>query len=181
MEESGIGEQFAGYNYIDTQRDLLVDALARIYGDVCFYCDCEFVNEQDHKRSRTVDHYHSQDYCKKNGYTFEQTHGLENLRLSCKSCNSNKSNREWLDDGTLAPRGRVRPVKAPRPEFCDTCVSGRILRIGERCPDCGGGPQPAGSPKAYQLPVKECTHDGVYYCRYCFVGIIPRKSELTFN
>lgn len=169
---------FPDYNYVDTQRDLLVDALVQIYGDRCFYCPEKFVNEQDHKFSRTVDHYHSQDYCKKNGFSFEETHGLENLVLSHKLCNSNKSNREWLEDGTLAPRGRVRPVKKPRPEVCETCYSGRLLFIGENCPDCGSGPQPASAPKAYQVSPKECSHAGYEHCWLCFLGFVARKTPL---
>ena len=175
MEDSSI----QSYNYIDTQRDLLVDALARRDGDACFYCGCDFVDEQDHKRSRTVDHYHSQDFCRKNNFTFEQTHGMENLRLSCKACNSQKSNREWLDDGTLAPRGRVRTVKAPRPELCDTCMSGRILLHGEVCPTCNSGPQPASAPGAYKKTPKECSHSGLDHCWYCFLGLVPRADDLA--
>lgn len=173
-----VPEGYENYNYIDTQRDLLVDALAQRDGDTCFYCHAEFVNEQDHKRSRTLDHYHSQDYCRSKGFSFEDTHGLQNLVLSCKGCNSSKSNREWLDDGTLQPRGRVRAVKGPRPEVCGTCMSGRLLLMGESCPDCGSGPQPAAAPGAYRKSTRECSHSGAEHCGYCFIGIIPRVTPL---
>lgn len=177
----GIPEQYKEYNYIDTQRDLLVDALVQIHGDVCSLCPQPFVDEQDHKFSRTIDHYHSQDYCKRNGFTFEETHGIQNLTLMHKVCNSNKSNREWLDDGTLAPRGRVRAPKSPRPELCETCMSGRLLLLGEQCGVCGSGPQPATAPKMYQLSTKDCDHSGPNFCGYCFIGLVPRKSALVFE
>lgn len=179
LQISEIPERYAEYNYIDTQRDVLVDALVQVYGDECFYCDIPFVDEQDHKHSRTIDHYHSQDWCRNSGRSFEETHGMENLVLAHKVCNSQKSNREWLDDGTLAPRGRVRTVKAPRPAVCDTCVSGRLLLIGETCPDCGSGPQPANAPKMYQKSPKECTHSGLDHCWMCYLGFLPRESEFA--
>ena len=173
--------QYAEYNYIDTQRDLLVDALVQMHGDNCAYCDKPFVNEQDHKYSRTVDHYHSQDWCKRNGLSFEETHGMGNLRLAHKVCNSTKSNRAWLDDGTLEPRGRVRVAKGPRPEICETCMSGRILLVGEVCKDCGSGPQPAAAPTAYRKSTRECSHSGEEHCGYCFIGIIPRVTPLVLS
>lgn len=178
---SEIPSRYADYNYMDTQRDVLVDALVQIYGDECFYCDVEFINEENHKYSRTVDHYHSQDYCKKHGFSFIETHGIQNTVLAHKVCNSNKSNREWREDGTLAPRGRERKAKSPRPELCDTCFSGRLLLVGEKCARCGSGPQPATAPRAYQRKPKECSHDGPEYCWRCFLGQVPRKSELSFE
>jgi len=176
-----IPERYAGYNYVDTQRDVIVDALVQIYGDNCFYCEKDFVDEQDHRYSRTVDHYHSQDWCKKQGYSFEQTHGMQNLVLAHKVCNSQKSNREWLEDGTLAPRGRQRPVKLPRPEYCETCASGRLLLFGETCEVCGSGPQPAQAPKMYQRTPKECSHSGPEHCWMCYLGFVERVTELSFD
>lgn len=176
-----IPKQYADYNYVDTQRDLLVDALVQMYGEACAYCEHEFVNEQDHKYSRTIDHYHSQDWCRRNGYSFDETHGIKNLVLAHKICNSNKSNREWLEDGTLAPKGRVRAVKKPRPVLCETCFSGRLLFIGETCDDCGSGPQPAPAPAAYQVSPKECSHSGFSHCWMCWLGMVKRVDPLPFQ
>lgn len=178
---SEIPEGYRGYNYVDTQRDVVVDALVQIYGDECFYCPAPFVDEQDHKYSRTVDHYHSQNWCRTQGYSFEDTHGIHNLVLAHKVCNSNKSDRVWLEDGTLSPRGRVRAPKAPRPKLCETCFSGRLLFIGEVCPDCGSGPQPASSPTAYQVRPRDCSHSGYEFCYMCFLGMIPRANPLPFS
>lgn len=176
-----VPEHYAEYNYVDTQRDLLVDALVQLYGDRCFYCPIEFTNEENHKYSRTVDHYHSQDYCKKNGFDSMATHGMKNLVLAHKVCNSNKSNREWREDGTLEPRGRVRVPKGPRPELCETCMSGRLLLVGETCPVCNSGPQPATAPKMYQKTPKECSHSGMDHCYMCYLGFTPRKSPLEWS
>lgn len=176
-----IPDRYADYNYADTQRDILVDALVQVYGDGCFYCPAPFVNEENHKHSRTVDHYHSQDYCKKQGFDFMATHGMQNLVLAHKVCNSNKSNRAWLEDGTLEPRGRVRTPKAPRPEICETCASGRLLLLGETCPHCGSGPQPATAPKMYQKTPKECSHAGMHHCWMCYLGFVPRETPLGEN
>lgn len=169
------------YNYVDTQRDLLIDALVQMHGDNCAYCPQPFVNEQDHKFSRTIDHYHSKDFCKKNGFSFMETHGLVNLVLAHKLCNSNKSNREWQKDGTLAPRGRIRRPKSPRPIICDTCYSGRLLFVGEVCSDCGSGPQPAVAPRAHQVSPKECSHSGYQTCWLCWLGMVERKEPFPLK
>lgn len=169
----------ADYDYVNTQRDLLVDALVQIYGDECFYCDKPFVDEQEHKYSRTIDHHQSKDYCRKNSFSFEETHGMQNLRLCHRVCNHSKSNREWLENGKLAPRSRPRPVKRPRSPVCNICMSGRLLLNGETCPDCGSGPQPANSPGAYQKTPKECSHKGIDHCWWCYLGFVPRQDSAT--
>jgi hypothetical protein len=176
-----VPDGYETYNYIETPQASLIAVLIELHGDICWYCDKPYTDIPDDKWSRTVDHFHSKDWCKKQGYDFYQTHGMTNLVMAHKGCNSTKSNREWLEDGTLAPRGRVRKPKGPRPELCDTCMSGRLLLMGEFCPDCGSGPQPATAPKAYQVTPKECDHDGDFYCWMCFIGHVPRKTALNLG
>src|SRR5690606_2665227 len=145
----------------------IVNALIRRDGDDCVYCEIPFSDDQDSKWSRTVDHYHSIDWCRKQGWSATDTHGMANLRLSHRVCNSVKSNREWLEDGTLAPKAS-RPVKAPRPDHCNTCNSGRKLYPGERCAICNGGAQPTTAPTMLKRSPTLCDHRQ-YFCSFCFV------------
>lgn len=146
----------------------IVQALVRRDGDQCVYCDVPFAPGQDSKWSRTVDHYHSIDWCRKQGWSAQDTHGMANLRLAHRACNSVKSNREWLEDGTLAPKPNPRPVKVARPTICTTCNSGRKLYPGETCVICGGGAQPTTAPTMIKRPPTLCDHR-TYLCSFCFV------------
>lgn len=172
---------YAHISYAFSDRPTLISVLVELHGDMCYYCQNEFVDTENAKRSRTVDHYHSQDFCKKNDYTFEQIHGISNLVLACKSCNAIKSNRQWTQDNTLEPKIQVKMPKAARPEYCEHCYSGRLLLIGEKCDICGSVPQPRSAPSTYQLRPKECPHDGPWHCWQCYIGHVPRVSPLNFT
>jgi hypothetical protein len=106
---------------------------------------------------------------------------LDNLRLACKRCNSEKADRIPNPDGTLPPHPKdLLPVhqrradKSGRVEPCETCYSGRLLLEGEECDVCGSGPQPSTAPAYKQRAPKDCDHD-VYTCWMCFIGHVPRK------
>lgn len=164
-------------NYVDDKKSDIVKALIQRDGDQCFYCPLPFDKDSNDKYGRTIDHHHSIDYGRKNGWGFLEIHGMENLRLAHKACNSKKSNRAWLPDGTLEPRGREARVHVERIDVCDFCMSGRLLYPGEECHLCGITARPSVAPAMLQKPPKECDHD-VYHCAYCFIGHIPRKRAM---
>lgn len=160
-------------DYLNTPRPELVAALVEIYKDQCYYCSCQFVEEADHPRSRTIDHFISVYQGRQQGWTQDQIHGLGNLRLACRKCNSQKSNRAWLDDGTLEPRGRQKN-KVPKPDICDFCYAGRMLGKDQHCIKCGSGPQPSTMPKYMQRRPDECDHETTI-CFKCNLWL-PRKD-----
>lgn len=164
-------------NYIDDKKSDIVAALIARDGDVCFYCPLPFDGDPNDKLGRTVDHYHSVDWGRKNGWGLLEIHGMENLVLSHKACNSKKSNRAWLPDGTLEPRGKEAKVHVERIDVCDTCMTGRLLYPGERCHVCGIDARPIVAPAMLQRRPKECDHD-LHHCYLCFIGHIPRKRAM---
>lgn len=165
-------------HYKNTPKKEIVAALIERDGDICAYCPKPFDEAREGPMSRTIDHYHSVDYGTRNGWTDDEIHGFDNLRLAHRECNSRKSNREWIAEGVLEPRGRTKAPKAPRPEMCDTCMSGRLLLPGENCLDCGSDPQPRVAPRSTQKTPKECSHAGYDHCWLCFLGMVPRKSAI---
>ena len=98
-------------------------AVISLYGDSCAYCDKPW--ETEGKWSRTIDHYHSQHYGKQQHWKYERINGLDNLRPCHKICNSIKANREWVEDGVLAPKPKARSEKVPHNPVCQTCEAGR--------------------------------------------------------
>lgn len=163
----------------DKTRDI-VDALIRRDGYKCFYCVEPLSEDDASKYYRTVDHYHSIDWCRKKGWPGEDVHGMANLVLAHRVCNASKSNREWLEDGTLAPRPRTRQPRTPRPDVCTTCTSGRKLLPGEKCPICNSGPQPRKSPTALKRSPTLCDHAN-FHCYFCFLQIVPRVRPLQLG
>lgn len=116
------------------------------------------------------------------------TWAMENLRLACKRCNSDKGDRMPNPDGTLPPHPRDllplhqrRADKSGRVDVCGTCLSGRILLPGEQCPDCGSGPQPAATPRSTQKSPKDCSHgweDPLDHCWMCHLGHVERRPAI---
>jgi len=151
-----------------------IQALTDLYGYICFHPDCRKPFKSDDEI--TFDH-----------WWVPQSMGgewtLENLRLMHKRCNALKGDRIPNPDGTLPPLKRELKseakalAKSERPEICDTCMSGRILLIGETCEVCGSGPQPAIAPRAMQVKPKECDH-ATTHCWVCFLGFVPRKAAI---
>lgn len=164
-------------NYVDDKKSDIVAALIARDGDICFYCPEPFSGDSNDKFGRTIDHYHSVDWCKRQGLPFLKIHGMENLVLAHKACNSKKSNRAWLDDGTLEPRARDAKVHVERVPICDTCMTGRLLYPGEFCHVCGVGARPSVAPAMLQRRPSECDHSTTH-CWGCHIGIIPRKRAM---
>jgi hypothetical protein len=88
-------------------------------------------------------------------------------------------------DGTLPERRqstfkRRAEKRAGRDEICQTCISGRLLLIGEICGDCGSGPQPAWFPTAYKVEPKDCAHKGMQWCWACTgIGLYEREAAIV--
>lgn len=157
-------------------RQEIVEVLTERDGYSCYLFGCTLPFTEDNPP--TIDHFMPQEWCRRQGWTFEQINDISNLKLAHKKCNSLKSNIVPNEDGTIdIPVREPRSIKSPRSPICDTCYSGRLLLAGEECEMCGSGPQPASAPKYLQVAIKECDHDQTY-CAYCYIGIIPRKSAL---
>lgn len=164
-------EEAERLNYIESSRQDIRAALEERDGPDCFYCGCELDLE-----SRTIDHVVSQREARRRGWEMESTHGLGNLRLSCRDCNSLKGDRMLLEDGSIPPRPPSRKerkaVKAARPEVCKTCMSGRKLRVDETCPVCYSGAQPVSWPTFYKSKPQACKHghdEPIEHCWMCVV------------
>lgn len=163
-------EEVDRLNYLESSRQDIRAALEDRDGPDCFYCGCELDLE-----NRTIDHVVSQREGRIRGWELESLHGLGNLRLACRPCNSLKGDRMLTEDGSIPARPMSRKVKravrAARPDICKTCMSGRKLAIDEICPVCDSGPQPLRTPTYYKRDPKECTHgdaDPMEHCWMCF-------------
>lgn len=165
-------------NYIESSRQDIRTALEYRDGPDCFYCGRDLDLE-----NRTIDHVVSQREGRRRGWELESIHGISNLVLACKKCNAKKGDRMLDENGTIPPRPESRKqrrlAKAARKDVCGTCRSGRLLLIGQECPDCGSGPQPERWPTAYKRSPKECQH-GVNgeHCWMCVV-VSPELRVLT--
>lgn len=156
-------------------REEILHAIGLRDGFDCFLCDKPFVDGQE----VTIDHWYPQSVGFAEGWTYEEVNALSNLRRAHKECNAAKGDLIPNADGTLPKRPvKDRTIRLPRPHSCDTCMNGRILLVGENCPDCNSGPQPVGSPRATQKRPKDCSHSGTDHCWMCFIGHVPRKSAL---
>ena len=166
-------------NYIESSRAELRAALEERDGPDCFYCEGELDLE-----NRTIDHVIPQREARRRGWEMESTHGLGNLVLSCRTCNSLKGDRLLNEDGTIPPRPmsrkRRKAIKSARPEVCKTCMSGRKLRVDETCSVCYSGPQPVIWPTFYQKTAKDCSHgwdDPMDHCAGCVTGWLGVRPE----
>lgn len=162
----------------------IVDALVQRDGRLCQHPDCgrpmNFTGPENGPEYRTIDHWFPQSFGLANGWTLSEIWDPSNLKLMHKKCNAKKADLVPNADGTLPAREtKVKaPAKTERPAICDTCMSGRILLIGEVCPDCGSGPQPAVAPKSMQMPPKDCDHS-TFHCWMCFLGFVPRTAAIV--
>jgi hypothetical protein len=153
-------------------REEVIALLEARDGPDCFLCKKPFLPGQD----VTIDHWYPQSVAYAQGWTYDQVNDIVNLRKAHRTCNSAKGDLIPNDDGTLPQRPiKERSIKVPRPISCDTCMNGRILLIGEICPDCHSGPQPAAFPKVLQKQPKECDH-ARFHCWMCVIGHLPRRS-----
>lgn len=167
-------------HYLDSPRREVIAALQNRDGYDCYYCEAMLDDE-----NRTVDHVIPQRIGKEKGYSSAEIHGIDNLVLSCRRCNSKKADRMLNSDGTLPPRRpnrfERRAAKGQRKGVCETCMSGRILLEGEECPDCGSGPQPQSYPTAYKKEPRDCSHgwdDPKDHCWYCMLGFVERRPAI---
>lgn len=161
-------------NDIITREELILAIEARDGVD-CFLCKKPFQNGDE----VTIDHWYPQSVAYAEGWTYEQVNDLSNLRKAHRPCNTAKSDIVPNPDGTLPKRpSKERAIKVPRPMSCDTCMNGRILLLGEFCPDCNSGPQPRAFPKTLQKIPKECDHS-FYHCFMCVIGFYDRKPVIN--
>lgn len=161
-----------------TSRDELILAIADRDGWACAHPDCgkelSTVDGLPESEQVTIDHWNPLS----NGGSWD----LSNLKLMHKRCNASKGDVIPNPDGSLPPRPKRHSIpravkRANRPEVCDTCMSGRILNIGETCPDCGSGPQPAMAPRSLQVSPKDCDH-AVSHCWLCYLNFVPRTAAI---
>jgi hypothetical protein len=152
----------------DMTRAEVEDYLKTRDGDQCMFPGCERPLD-DPNDINTFDHIFPQYLARAAGWTSMQIHSLDNVQLMHKRCNAIKGHQLPDENGNfIVPVREPKPVRGPRPEICDTCYSGRILNLGETCPDCGIGPQPARYPGSLQRKPKECDHS-TYHCWMCVV------------
>jgi len=146
------------------EKEQIVAALIERDGYRCMMPGCTrpFTDEDPH----TIDHWIP--------FSVSKDGSLANLVLMHFSCNNLKGDTIPNEDGTITIVRRTRIPKEARPELCDTCMSGRLLLDGERCPDCGSGPQPAMFPTAYKKKPKNCSHAGREHCWACVTGLVKR-------
>jgi len=150
-----------------------VDLLSVRDGYFCFICKEKF----GAKEKPTLDHWIP---ISKGG-----TWNIENLRLAHKSCNLWKGDRVPLEDGSIPERpkpkssyGQKRIRKQNRPKVCNTCMSGRLLSVGERCNVCNSGPEPIIFPAWAKRKSFECDHY-IYHCFACIVGFKGRRNGVA--
>lgn len=158
-------------------REEIILAIESRDGLNCFLCKKPFSKDANNDLFEvTIDHWYPQSIGFAQGWSYEQVNDLSNLRKAHRPCNALKGDLIPNDDGTLPKRPvKERSIKGPRPPSCDTCMNGRILLLGEFCPDCNSGPQPRAFPKTLQKIPKECDHSS-FHCWMCVIGHIPRKS-----
>ena len=141
-------------------------------------CDKPFDPDPNDRHSISIDHIYPQVKAKEDGWTWEQINATENLQLMGRSCNALKGELTYDENGTLPIRSfKDRRVKLPRPEQCDLCMNGRLLRANELCPVCEREPQPKSFPRYAQKTPKECSHGWTVpedHCWMCVVGHVER-------
>ena len=168
----------------------IIEALYGRDGAACMYPGCsvaldldapEHINGNSNPLFVTIDHHYPQSWCFANGWTYEQTWDLSNLRLMHKKCNAKKGDLVPNPDGTLPEKYKKKSLKhrraerAQRPEVCTACEAGRNLDYGEVCAACNSGPQPVRFPRWAKVRTSECDHE-LFWCAWCSIGVIPRAS-----
>jgi 5-methylcytosine-specific restriction endonuclease McrA len=149
-------------------RQEIIKRLSRRDGYVCQFPECDRPLTDDGKHMVTLDHKYPQYLAKQDGWTHEEINSLDNLQLMGKDCNARKGHHLPDENGMFPVKVREKSIVVERPALCETCYSGRILNLGEVCPDCLSGPQPARWPGSLQRKPKECDHS-TYHCWRCVV------------
>ena len=165
-------------------RQQLVDELVARDGTLCQYPgkehELDFTAEEGPQQV-TLDHFIPQAYCKSEGWTHEQTHGIDNLKLMCRKHNAAKGDLSPNEDGTLPEKTTRtfryrRDKRAARPDLCMQCDNGHNLLVGEFCASCGCDAQRF--PRWAKVKANECSHD-ITWCWACSIGIIERESSIA--
>lgn len=161
-------------------REEIILAIEARDGVDCFLCKRPFSKDVNNELFEvTIDHWYPQSIGFAAGWSYEEVNDLSNLRKAHRPCNAKKGDLIPFPDGTLPERPvKERSIKGPRPVSCDTCMNGRILLLGEICPDCYSGPQPRAFPKTLQKIPKECDHS-FYHCFMCVIGFYDRKPVIN--
>jgi hypothetical protein len=163
-----------------------ISRLAERDGLTCQYPGCSEALDlsiTDGPFEVTIDHWMPKSWCLANGWTYEQTWDLSNLKLMTKHCNARKGDLVPNEDGTLPEKPSKRKFRyrrqkrATRPELCSACDNGRGLGPDEVCASCSSGPQPERYPRWAKMNSNECDHE-LFWCAWCSIGVIPRKSAL---
>lgn len=173
---------------IQEQRMQTIAALRARDGNNCRYPECgqpmdfsNMGNISEGPMQVTIDHWMPQHYCKTEGWTYEQTWELSNLRLMHKKCNAKKGDRVPNPDGTL-PERKVRKFRyrrdkrATRVGACVICDNGHNLAYDEVCASCGGDAQ--AFPRWAKVRYQECDHE-ISWCIWCSIGDIPRTNPVA--
>lgn len=154
-------------------REEIIEIKTEQNGFKCYMCPKPF---DEDRHAVTIDHVLP---LAKGG-----TWAIENLELCGLSCNQEKADRLWLEDGTLEPR----PVRDGYHErkvnkqgildrFCDLCFDGRLLLPEESCPECSK--VATAFPWSTKMTPSECPHEGVYWCWCCSIGIYTRRPAIV--
>lgn len=157
---------------LNSRRIDIVRLLIDRDGDKCQigFCSDPYYFTESGSWMRTIDHYIP--------LSRSGEDRLVNYQLAHFKCNNIKSNRIYLEDGTLEPlNGRAPKVKVNKRPPCSTCKEGRGLGPDDECHICGLGPMPEGFPRWRQRDPRVCDHDE-WFCWICVLNFVPRKSVL---
>lgn len=156
-------------------------------GMFCMHPNCDreldfSITDDNNPTFVTVDHWMPVVWCKMQGWTYEETWGLDNLKLMHKRCNARKGQVVPNDDGTIPEKKKKefryrRQKRAERPEICTSCNAGRGLGPNEVCASCGSGPLPERFPRWAKMRSSECDHE-LFWCAWCSIGVIPRTGAI---
>ncbi len=167
-------------NYLTRQE--IIDICSERDGYFCYLCEMngekkKFFDQSTPGRECTIEHV----LPLARGGTWD----IDNLKLAHRSCNQEKGDRIFLDDGTLEPMPvregyAVRRANKERilSEYCELCANGRLLMPEEYCPDCfRGATKYTWSMKRQP---KDCSHSGYEWCWMDACGIIERVPAFVY-
>jgi hypothetical protein len=161
-------EMLDGISLLKTRVDV-VQFLIQRDGDFCYLCGKSFEKEsEDHWEDYTIDHVIPKS---KGGLDH-----VSNYKLAHFPCNQEKDDRLFLEDGTLEPKKKRVQRKVDRPDWCTTCLDGRMLEHGFFCHVCGHEAGPQKWPWFAKKMAFECGHDAVSWCWACGSGMISRST-----
>ena len=138
-------------------------------GDLCYLCGKPFAKEHSEDWSDyTIDH------------VIPRSRGgldhVDNYKLAHFPCNQDKDDRLFLEDGSLEPKRKGKPIKSERPELCETCWNGRRLNRDALCPVCGCEAGPIRWPWYAKRSAFDCDHDEMW-CWMCGSGVMERQRR----